>query len=122
MSRSSAEQQLRQQHALPARQARRRLVQHQDSRLGSQGHGEGDLPVLAVGEIAHGGTELVVDGHAARRFARLVAHLPVPLPRGHGSQVTTLDADDRQIDVVLDAEPGEQARLLVRAGEPEPGP
>jgi hypothetical protein len=35
--------------------------------------------------------------------------------------VTTVLADDGEVEVVLDAEAGEGSRLLVGAGHPEPG-
>ena len=53
------------------------------------------------------------------RVARALAHLRVALRSVHGPQVAALDADDREVDVVLDGQPAEQPRLLVRAGQAE---
>ena len=75
-----------------------------------------DLPMLAVREVADQDRELVIDGDAACRVAGPVPEIPVAA-RPHRPQAPTLDADDCEVDVVLDRQPAEESRLLVRAGK-----
>ncbi len=50
---------------------------------------------------------------------RAVAQLPVARGQDDRAEVTRPHAERREIEVVLDREPEEQARLLVRATHPE---
>ena len=70
ISRSSAEQEFRQEHALSAREAGGRLVEHQQLRVRSERHRDRDLPVLAVREGADELAELGVDRRAVPAAAR----------------------------------------------------
>ena len=63
--------------------------------------------------------ELVRDGDTAGRLTRALADLRVARREDHGPQVPALDADDREVDAVLDREAEEQPRLLIRAREAE---
>jgi len=56
-----------------------------------------------------------------RRLTGPLADLGVPSRESHRSEVAPLDAEDREVDVVLDAEPEEEPGLLVRAGQTELG-
>ena len=57
---------------------------------------------------------------ATRRgsLPRALPHLRVP-PQDHRPQMAALDADDRQVDAVLDRQPEKVPRLLVGASEAE---
>ena len=115
---SGGEQQIRQQRSLASREAGRRLVEHQDLRVGRERHRERDLAVLAVRERADELVELVGDCDATRGRARPLAELLVPLGDDDGPQAAARDAEHGEIDVVLDAETGKEPRLLVGAREP----
>ena len=112
------EQQVRQQRSLASREAGRGLVEHQDLRVGRERHRERDLAVLAVRERADELVELVGDCDATRGRARPLAELLVPLGDDDGPQAAARDAEHGEIDVVLDAEPGKEPRLLVGTREP----
>ena len=81
-------------------------------------HRDRDLTVLAVREVADALAELVVDRDPARGLARPLAQLRVA-PEDQRPQAPSLDADDGEVDAVLDRQPEKLARLLVRACEPE---
>ena len=92
-------------------------------RLGGERHRERDLPVLAVRERADELAELVdrwPPGRPPRAPARGISRSRLRVE--HRPQMAALDADDREVDVVLDAQPEEEPRLLVRAGEAELAP
>ena len=121
ISRIEREQEVRQQLTFAPREPRCRFVEHESFRLGRERHRNRDLPVLAVGEGAHELSQLVGDRDLARRFPRLLADLAVLLRQEDRTKAAAADADDRQVDAVLDGETGEEPRLLVRAGEAELG-
>ena len=87
MSRSSAEQQLREQLPLAAREPGGGLVEHQHLRLGGERHRERDLALLAVREVADELGELVVDRDAAGRLPRPLAHLAVACAETHRAEL-----------------------------------
>ncbi len=112
------QQELGEKDALAAREARRGLVEHQHAGLGGERHRDRDLPVLAVREVTHALAQLVVDRDAVRGLPRPLASLGIAA-EDHRSHATALHADDRQVDAVLDRQPEEMPRLLVRPREPE---
>ena len=95
------------------------LVEHQDPGLCHQRHRERDLAVLAMGEVPHELVELVVDRNPAGGRPCPTAKLPVPLRKRDRTEVATTYPERREVDAVLDGEPEEHARLLVRARETE---
>ena len=78
-----------------------------------------DLPVLAVGEIPDELSQLVRDRDPAGRFARTLANRPLLPRKEHRAQTAAFDTDDGEVDGVLDGQPVEEPRLLVRAREAE---
>ena len=110
------EQQVGEELALAAREARARLVEHHHLRLGGERDGERDLALLAVGEVADELGKLVVDRDAAGRLARVLAHVRVAV-RQNRAKMAAAHSDDREVDVVLDGQAAEEARLLVGARE-----
>ncbi len=120
MSRVEHEQELGQELTLAAGEAGSRLVEHEDARLGGQRHRERHLPVLAVREVADELGKLVVDRRPPRGSAGLLAERAVLPRQADRAKVAVADAEDGEVDAVLDAQAEEHPRLLVRAGEPEP--
>ena len=78
--------------------------------------------MLAVREIADELPELLRDGGLAGRFTCALADRSLAPWENHGSEVPTLDTDDREVHAVLDREAVEQPRLLIRTRQPELGP
>ncbi len=103
------DQQIGEELPLAAGEAGGGLVEHQDLGLGGQRHASADLPVLAVRERADELGKLVVDRDAPRGLARARA-VPGVAARDHRTKVAAVDADDRQVDVVLDGQAAEQSR------------
>ena len=114
------QQQLGQVDALGAREPGGRLVQHHQLRLRDARHADLELALLAVGELGHQHVEAVGQPDRLGHRARLVAHLDVGLAVDQ-AQVAVADAEHGQVEVVLDAQPAEQARGLERAREPHAG-
>ena len=98
---------------LATREPRARLVEHHQLRLGGERDPECDLALLAVRERADDLRKLVVDRDAAGRLTGALANLGVAFEHDR-SNVSATDADDREIDAVLDGESGEETRLLDR--------
>ena len=119
MSRSSPSRSSVSSWRSPREKPGRRLVEHQRLRLRRERHRDRDLPVLAVGQRADDFVELVGDGHPAGRGASPLSDLPLLAGKQDWTQATALDAHDRQVDGVLDGEPEEETRLLVRARQPD---
>jgi hypothetical protein len=103
------EQELRQELPLAPGEPGGRLVEHQGLGLGRKRHGDCDLPVLAVRQRAHELSQLVGDRDLARGLASSLAGNPVATRKGDRAQAAALDADDRQVDAVLDGKPVEEA-------------
>jgi hypothetical protein len=114
---AEGEQEVGDELPLAAREPRARLVEHHQLRLGGERDPECDLALLAVRERADDLRKLVVDRDPARRLTGALANLAVALEHDR-SNVSAADADDREIDAVLDGEPGEETRLLIGAREP----
>ena len=104
-----------------ARQARRRLVEHHQVGVGDDRHPDLELPLLTMGEVADGRLEAVAEPHRPGCVASPDPPLLVDR-RSPQRSVATVPADDREVQVVLDREAGEEARPLVGAGDPEARP
>ena len=115
------EQQVGEELALAAREPRARLVEHHHLRVGGERDRERDLALLAVGEVADELGKLVVDRDAARPSRARARASRVVAVRQHRAKVPAAHADDREVDVVLDGQAAEEARLLVGAREPHLG-
>ena len=113
---AEGEQQIGEELALAAGEPRARLVEHHHLRLGGERDRERDLALLAVGEVADELGKLVVDRDAAGAARARLAHLGVAREQDR-TKVPAPHADDREVDVVLDGQAAEEARLLVGAGE-----
>ena len=116
ISRSSPEQELGEQLPLPSREARCRLVEHEEARLRRERHGDSDLPVLAVREIPDELVQLALDRDAPGGFACLLAHLPVAWEADR-SETATCGSENGEVDRVLDRDAEQHAGLLIRPGE-----
>ena len=103
------EQELGQERPLPAREARSGLVQHEHGRVGRQRHRQSHLPVLPVRERADELAQLRVDRAPPGRLTSALADLVVLVRHDHGPEVAPLDAEDGQVDVVLDAQAEKEA-------------
>ena len=119
-----AEQQLRQPLALTEREARCGLVEQHQLRLDGARHPHLELALLAVGEVADERVGLVAEENALGSGARALSDDAVLLV-GNDPQTPAVATDDREKDVVLDREAGEEAGLLIRPREaelrPDPG-
>ena len=104
-----AEQELGQQLTLAARQAGRRLVEHERLRLSGERHRDRDLAVLAVREVADQLAELVriaTRPAASRARSRIARSRP---GRRTGRSRPPSHPDDGQVDRVLDGQAVEEA-------------
>jgi hypothetical protein len=78
-----------------------------------------ELSLLAVGERADERPETPLEPDGCGQVAGAGAKLPVAAGREHRPQVARPDAEHREVEVVLHAETGEEARLLVGTPHPE---
>ena len=114
------EQHLRELHPLAAREAGGRLVEHHQLRLARQRHADLELALLPVREVADGRRRAAPSSPTrSARSSRARSHLGRHAGQANRPQVPRLDAQDRQVEVVLDREAEEESRRLVRAGQPE---
>ena len=91
------------------------------SRVGDDGHADLELALLAVGQIADGRLEAVAEPHGPGCVTSPDPPLLVER-RAPERSMAAVPADDREIQVVLDREAGEEAGSLVGAGDPEARP
>src|SRR6185437_13815458 len=115
------EQQIGQRDALAAREARGRLVEEHELGLGGARHRDLELALLAMGDRAHDARGPALEADGAGQLARALAHLAVDGPAGQ-ALMAAAGAENREVEVVLDAQAEEEAALLVRAPHAQPGP
>ena len=116
-----AEQQLRQPLPLAERESRCGLVEQHQLRLDGARHPHLELALLAVGEIADERVGLVAEEDALGSGPCALSHDAVLLV-GDDPQTPAVVTDDREKDVVLDREAGEEAGLLIRPRQAERRP
>ena len=114
------EQQIGEHLTLAAREARGRLVEHEELRLGRERHRDRDLPMLAVREARRPqSSSLWSIATRCAACAGPLAHRPVLCGRTTGRSWPRPTPEDREIDQSSTDDTEKQARLLVRAREPE---